>query len=71
MSGGGQPKNDQSILHSAILYRRVPPSQLKGNPLRLSSGAFSDTTDTDEMSVHLDEVLRARGMKPEDLLKRI
>jgi hypothetical protein len=63
--------DDPSVADETHLYHRIPPSRDQIVPdenrgcLRLSSGAFVGKT---EMSVVLDDTLRADGRDPSDAL---
>lgn len=62
--------DDATVTNETRLYRRVSPQFIKpeGDTFRVSSGAFQNTSGTNEMSVSLGDTLEEIGTEPASLL---
>lgn len=69
MQSSGGELNDGADAEPQV-WRRVPRDQWKSvdGLTRPSSGAFSDSSDGSGMSVHVQAVAEAHGLRPADLL---
>lgn len=65
-----QADDDLSISGDTKLYRRVDPRFIKrdGDTVRISAGAFQNTSATNEMSVSLGDTLALQRREPGSLL---
>jgi hypothetical protein len=73
LNGSAQaPADDAPVPDRTPLYRLVPTNQCEAREGQwiFHGGAFDNTSDTDDMSVVLDDTLRALQRAPDDLPER-
>jgi hypothetical protein len=62
--------DDETVSDGTNLYRRISPQFIKrdGDTIRVSGGAFQNTTGTESMSVSLGDTLASERRTPDSLL---